>query len=369
MVSLVNPTLPIDGIPAVKADLRANLLTIKTEIEALQAAKADLVHSHLLANISDAGALAAQDLIDNLSFILDGLITATKLADIGGLVADSYPNATVTVNGKGLVTAISAGTSSSGLNIVDDNNAAITIDASLNGTCRRLINDAGHTLTLANDAPVNTRVGWYKASAAVPLVQVEADAGYHFFGTDASDAPLTSNFNTTGYMEAVVDANSDGVHAVWRIGGNDNIQDALAANLDVADFTLLNVGIASQLPAIIPITCSDFSTSIAAGTTKGLLFMPFAMDPVLEVIGFAGTAPTGANIVMDVNEGAGLGTSILGDKITIEAGEFTSLDAAAPPTITDTALAKGARITVDFDSVGSTEAGKQVGVYLIGIKA
>lgn len=37
MVSAIDPTKPIDGVPANKADLRANLLTAKNEIEALQA--------------------------------------------------------------------------------------------------------------------------------------------------------------------------------------------------------------------------------------------------------------------------------------------------------------------------------------------
>ncbi len=37
MVSAINPLLPEDGVPAVKADLRANLLAAKSEIEALQA--------------------------------------------------------------------------------------------------------------------------------------------------------------------------------------------------------------------------------------------------------------------------------------------------------------------------------------------
>ena len=39
MVSAIDPTKPADGVAAVKADLRANLLSAKREIEALQAAK------------------------------------------------------------------------------------------------------------------------------------------------------------------------------------------------------------------------------------------------------------------------------------------------------------------------------------------
>jgi hypothetical protein len=42
MASAIDPTKPVDGTHAVKADLRANLLAAKTEIEALQAADAEL---------------------------------------------------------------------------------------------------------------------------------------------------------------------------------------------------------------------------------------------------------------------------------------------------------------------------------------
>lgn len=42
MSSQIDPSLPLDGLAAVKADLRDNLQAAKDEIEALQAAKADL---------------------------------------------------------------------------------------------------------------------------------------------------------------------------------------------------------------------------------------------------------------------------------------------------------------------------------------
>ena len=39
MPSQIDPTKPIDGVPASKADLRANLQSAKGEIEALQSAR------------------------------------------------------------------------------------------------------------------------------------------------------------------------------------------------------------------------------------------------------------------------------------------------------------------------------------------
>lgn len=46
MASFIDPSLPEDGTPAVKADLRANLGAAKNEIEALQTSKADVGHDH-----------------------------------------------------------------------------------------------------------------------------------------------------------------------------------------------------------------------------------------------------------------------------------------------------------------------------------
>ena len=51
MPSLIDPTKPVDGAPAVKADLRANLQSAKDEIEALQTGKTDFGHQHLLARV------------------------------------------------------------------------------------------------------------------------------------------------------------------------------------------------------------------------------------------------------------------------------------------------------------------------------
>lgn len=76
-------------------------------------------------------------------------------------------------------------------------------------------------------------------------------------------------------------------------------------------------------------------------------------------------APTGANLVVDINEG---GVSILSTKLSIDAGEKTSTTAATPAVISDATLADDAEITIDIDQVGSTVAGAGLKVVLIGTK-
>lgn len=110
------------------------------------------------------------------------------------------------------------------------------------------------------------------------------------------------------------------------------------------------------------IACSDLTTAITSGVTKGYFRVPRGVT-LTAVRASVLTAPTGASLVIDINEN---GTTILSIKLSIDAGEKTSVTAATPPVISDAALADDAEITIDFDQVGSTIAGAGVIVTLIG---
>lgn len=118
------------------------------------------------------------------------------------------------------------------------------------------------------------------------------------------------------------------------------------------------------VPVPIQIAVSDETTDLTTGTGKVTFRMPFAMT-LTAVRASVGTAPTGAALQVDINEG---GVSILSTPITIDAGEKTSTTAATPPVISDTTLADDAEITIDIDQIGSTVAGKGLKVTLIGYK-
>jgi hypothetical protein len=108
------------------------------------------------------------------------------------------------------------------------------------------------------------------------------------------------------------------------------------------------------------IAVSDESTNLATGTDKVYFRMPYA-GTLLAVRASVNTAPTGANIEVDINEA---GSTILSTKLSIDASEKTSTTAAVPAVISDSALADDAEITIDIDQVGSTVAGKGLKVYL-----
>ena len=79
MTSAIDPTKPIDGVPASKADLRSNLQAAKDEIETLQSSKTDVGHQHQLVDIIDAGALAGLNQVDSAQ-IANAAVTQTKIA-------------------------------------------------------------------------------------------------------------------------------------------------------------------------------------------------------------------------------------------------------------------------------------------------
>ena len=108
------------------------------------------------------------------------------------------------------------------------------------------------------------------------------------------------------------------------------------------------------------IAASDESTDLTTGTDKVYFRMPYA-GTLLAVRASVNTAPTDANIEVDINED---GSPLLSTILSIDASEKTSTTAAVPAVISDSALADDAEITIDIDQVGSTVAGKGLKVYM-----
>jgi hypothetical protein len=123
-----------------------------------------------------------------------------------------------------------------------------------------------------------------------------------------------------------------------------SIQDSIDDIQGVIDDTVYSIGIAlAQL---------DKNIAVVAGVAK----FPFPENATLtEVFVRLATAPTGANAIFDINVSA---SSILTNKIVIEADEYSSLDAATQPSFSDAVVDKGEAVTVDCDQIGATVAGQ-----------
>lgn len=121
----------------------------------------------------------------------------------------------------------------------------------------------------------------------------------------------------------------------------------------------------STVPVALLIECGDETTALTVGDGKRTLRMPHAMT-LTAVRASVATAPTDAALVLDIRES---GTTILSTALSIDAGEKTSVSAATPAVISDSALADDAEISIDIDQVGSTIAGAGLRVWLIGTRA
>jgi len=119
------------------------------------------------------------------------------------------------------------------------------------------------------------------------------------------------------------------------------------------------------LPTDLMFAVSDETTALTTGTAKLTFRMPYAMT-LTSVRASVGTAPTGSNLIVDINEN---GSTILSTKLSIDAGQKTSTTASTPPVISDSALADDAEITIDIDQIGSTIAGAGLKVTLLGTRA
>ena len=160
--------------------------------------------------------------------------------------------------------------------------------------------------------------------------------------------------------DAVTYAKMQNVVADDRILGNISGADSAVAELTGAQVLAL-----LTLPVELTVAVSDEDTDLTTGTAKLTFRMPYAMT-LTEVRASVNTAPTGANIVVDVNEA---GTTVLSTKISIDEDDKTSSFSSTPPVISDSALADDAEMTIDLDQIGSTIAGKGLKVTLIGTRA
>ena len=124
-------------------------------------------------------------------------------------------------------------------------------------------------------------------------------------------------------------------------------------NADVSASAAIAISKLAPLPIEIQVACSDETTAITAGTNKVTFRMPHAMT-VTSVRASLTTAQTSGLVVkVDINQN---GSSVLGTTLSIDNTEKTSVTATFPATITTSALADDAEITVDVDQIGNGTA-------------
>lgn len=155
----------------------------------------------------------------------------------------------------------------------------------------------------------------------------------------------------------------DTANAALNVGSNTYVLQA-----DSSESTGLVWANAQDLNTYTAVTfaCGDETTALSAGQVISFR-MPFALTLAAGILGVKGslvTAGTGVNLVtVDINESS---SSILSTKLTFDATETTTLSAATPVVISDTALAADSIITVDVDQVDSGGAAAGLKITLLG---
>lgn len=133
------------------------------------------------------------------------------------------------------------------------------------------------------------------------------------------------------------------------------------SNQIISQLSGIEVDLATALSGGAATAPIVFSYAGAATTGSGTLGYPIALPATIHgVLVTAGTAPTGASLILDVNKN---GTTIFttqANRPTIADGS-TSSSLAIPDV---TAVATNDKITVDIDQVGSSVAGSDLVVVI-----
>ena len=305
VTSAIDPTKPVDGAPAIKANLRTNLQSAKDEIEALQTGKTDFGHQHVLADVTDSGALAGKDIVQSEDIaaaaitteklaaaavggteLADAGVSTAKLAD-GAVTSNKLAAASVTVGKIGSAAVDTAA-------LADD---AVTPAKIAHGTANTLVGFDG------SGAPGEVAAGSHLTIAGGMIAVVPGSL------TELTDTPnsylaqggrfLRANVAETAVEFALIDANA--------------LADGAVANTKLANAAV-------TAPKIAAAAVDDTKIAAAAVTSVKLA------DGAVSTAKLANTAVTGPKIASNAVDSSKIAASaVIGTKIAAGAVSTAAL--------------------------------------------
>jgi hypothetical protein len=260
MASAIDPTKPVDGVPAIKADLRQNLEAAKSEIEALQGSKADIEHSHpdfdgaaTAGFVPDPGSEDGRFLRDDGSWEFPSGAVTSVFGLTGSVDITNLPQEPSVVNADWLVLERAAGGSRK-VQVVTllrsdagkfarsvSNATAITADAALDQTIQLLRGTSPITITLSETAGANKQMVFVKETNQPITVDVAGAATYRLPGDDDT-LTRTTSFEITGAVALIGDGST------WLVFGSTNHETIWQADVN-ANGSLVYGNLAAQAPA------------------------------------------------------------------------------------------------------------------------
>ncbi len=197
-----------------------------------------------------------------------------------------------------------------------------------------------------------------------------ASNGWYFIDTADGDFAWVKDEDALFYYAG---NSSPGTWTAFSLGGVTTL-DGLS-DVDVpapADGQVLTYDTSSPqgwkalpLPFEHEVAVSDETTALTTGTAKVTFRMPCAVNLTAVRASLSIAQSSGGQVIVDINEG---GSTILSTKILIDNGSRTSVGSSPQPTISDSALADDAEMTVDIDNIGDGTA-KGLKITLIGARA
>lgn len=351
-----------------------------------------------------ASSPAALDTLNELAAALgnDANFAATMTTALAGkaAVSHTHPASQIsdsTAAGRSMLTAADAAAQTALLNAFTSALKGL-VPASGGGTTNFLRSDGTWAAPPGGGATGATYFNGTGGTLAkgTPVCLAAFDAGSGNPGMAAADADGAGLMPCIGILGAAVNAGASGTPVITggEITGLDTSAWTLGDRLYVSTGGVLTkvrptagfiqaVAVVSRVDAVngeiivvieeagelytevLERAISDEVTNLTTGTAKLTFRMPFGFV-LTGIRASVNTAPVGAAIQVDVNEG---GVSIFSTPLTIDDGEKTSVTAATPAVISDATLADDAEITVDIDTVGSTTAGKGLKLVMLGYRA
>ncbi|MCG3203929.1 MAG: hypothetical protein KCHDKBKB_00606 [Elusimicrobia bacterium] len=123
----------------------------------------------------------------------------------------------------------------------------------------------------------------------------------------------------------------------------------------------VNTNFSNVSDAIRPTFVFTIAGTMVAGTNQtAALIVPAGMT-VEKVYAYAKTAPTGANLIVDINKN---GTSIWASNQANRVNIVASSQSGSQTAFDTTSLVEGDVITVDVDQIGSTIAGADLTIQI-----
>jgi hypothetical protein len=182
----------------------------------------------------------------------------------------------------------------------------------------------------------------------------------------AHNADGTLKVGATATDTSAVHTTGDETISGFKTFSSSPIVPTPTTNTQVTNKTYVDTAIAGQIHSVtfsLPAYSKQGTLSITTGT------MRLPIDGTYTVVGtrlMVGTAPTGANLIIDVKKNGATIYTTSANRPTVVAGANSGGPGATPDA---TSLAAGDYITVDIAQVGSTVAGSDLTVVIVVTKA